>query len=155
MQVFRILPLETLSEQRRKSQLCRTCFMTVAAKCINGNNKPLLNKNSLRTIGAQFVPKRKNNEARSKFTGSYKKSVYTVFTFPLFQSCFPPLSCGSYGISLFFSSYFSCVSHVFLPNPEIYFHLRSCTSRPLTIQTEVTVTDAKAYAQSKAQASSQ
>ena len=73
MQVFRILPLKTLSEQRRKSKLCRTCFMTVA-KCIYGNNKPLLNKNSLRTIEAQFVQKKiKNNEARPKLTGSYKK----------------------------------------------------------------------------------
>ena len=34
------------------------------------------NKNSLRTIEAQIVQKLKNNEARSKFTGSYKKSVY-------------------------------------------------------------------------------
>ena len=34
----------------------------------------LINKNSLRTIKAQIVPKRlKNNEARPKFTGSYKK----------------------------------------------------------------------------------
>ena len=31
------------------------------------------NKNSLRIIEAQIVQKRKNNEARSKFTGSYKK----------------------------------------------------------------------------------
>ena len=84
MLVFRILPLETLSEQR-KSQLCRTCFMTVV-KGIYGNNKPLLNKNSLRTIEAQFVPKRKNNEARPKFTGSYKtKRVYS-HTFPLFPT---------------------------------------------------------------------
>ena len=36
-------------------------------------------KNSLRTIEAQIVQKLKNNEARSKFTGSYKKkSVYTT-----------------------------------------------------------------------------
>ena len=35
------------------------------------------NKNSLRTIEAQIVQKLKNNEARPKFTGSYKKkSVY-------------------------------------------------------------------------------
>ena len=33
-----------------------------------GNDKPLLNKNSLK---AQFVQKLKNNEARPKFTGSY------------------------------------------------------------------------------------
>ena len=31
------------------------------------------NKNSLRTIEAQIVQKLKNNEARLKFTGSYKK----------------------------------------------------------------------------------
>ena len=30
------------------------------------------NKNSLRTIEAQIVQKLKNNEARPKFTGSYK-----------------------------------------------------------------------------------
>ena len=29
--------------------------------------------NSLRTIGPQFLQKIKNNEARQKFTGSYKK----------------------------------------------------------------------------------
>ena len=34
------------------------------------------NKNSLRTIEAQIVQKLKNNEARPKFTGSYRKSVY-------------------------------------------------------------------------------
>ena len=35
------------------------------------------NKNNLRTIEAQIVQKLKNNEARPKFTGSYKKkSVY-------------------------------------------------------------------------------
>ena len=33
------------------------------------------NKNSLRTIEAQIVQKLKNNEARSKFTGSYKKKA--------------------------------------------------------------------------------
>ena len=31
-------------------------------------------KNSLRTIEAQIVQKLKNNEARPKFTGSYKKN---------------------------------------------------------------------------------
>ena len=31
------------------------------------------NKNSLRTIEAQLAQKLKNNEARPKFTGSYKK----------------------------------------------------------------------------------
>ena len=36
------------------------------------------NKNSLRTTEAQIVQKLKNNEARPKFTGSYKKkSVYS------------------------------------------------------------------------------
>ena len=33
------------------------------------------NKNSLRTIEAQIVQKLKNNEARPKFTGSYKKKA--------------------------------------------------------------------------------
>ena len=32
-------------------------------------------KNSLRAIKAQIVQKLKNNEARPKFTGSYKKKV--------------------------------------------------------------------------------
>ena len=41
------------------------------------NNKPLLNKNSLRTIEAQFVQKLKNNEARPKSTGSYLKKRET------------------------------------------------------------------------------
>ena len=37
-------------------------------------------KNSLRAIEAQIVQKLKNNEARSKFTGSYKKKrVLTVY----------------------------------------------------------------------------
>ena len=31
------------------------------------------NENSIRTIEAQIVQKLKNNEAQSKFTGSYKK----------------------------------------------------------------------------------
>ena len=35
------------------------------------------NKNSLRTIEAQIVQKLKNNEARPKFTGSYKKKACT------------------------------------------------------------------------------
>ena len=34
------------------------------------------NKTNLRTIEAEIVQKLKNNEARPKFTGSYKKSVY-------------------------------------------------------------------------------
>ena len=33
------------------------------------------NKNNLRTIDAQIVQKRKNDEARPKFTGSYRKNV--------------------------------------------------------------------------------
>ena len=33
------------------------------------------NKNSLRTIEAQIVQKLKHNEARPKFTGSYKKNA--------------------------------------------------------------------------------
>ena len=46
------------------------------------------NKNSLRAIEAQIVQKLKNNEARSKFTGSYKKkSVYLEY----FRSYFLPL----------------------------------------------------------------
>ena len=37
-------------------------------------------KNSLRAIEAQIVQKLKNNEARPKFTGSYKKKrVLTVY----------------------------------------------------------------------------
>ena len=54
-----------MSEQRRKSKLCRTYFMTVP-KCIYGNN----NMNNLRTIEAQIVQKLKNNEPRLKFAGS-------------------------------------------------------------------------------------
>ena len=34
-------------------------------------------KNSLRSIEAQIVQKLKNNEARPKFTGSYKKKACT------------------------------------------------------------------------------
>ena len=37
------------------------------------------NKNSLRTIEAQIVQKLKNNEARPKFTGSYKKIKKSVY----------------------------------------------------------------------------
>ena len=36
------------------------------------------NKNSLRTIEAQIVQKLKNNEARPKFTASYKKKRVAV-----------------------------------------------------------------------------
>ena len=35
-------------------------------------------KNSLRTIEAQIVQKLKNNEARPKCTGSYKKKMHVV-----------------------------------------------------------------------------
>ena len=46
---------------------------------INGNNKPLLNKNSFkRTTEAQFEQKLKNNEVRPKFTSSYKKKKKRV-----------------------------------------------------------------------------
>ena len=34
-----------------------------------------INKNNFRTIEAQIVQKRKNNGARPKFTGSYKKKI--------------------------------------------------------------------------------
>ena len=64
--------LELLSEQRRKSNPWRTCFMTVP-KCIYGNS----NKNNLRTIEVQIVQKLKKNEPLLKFTGSCKEeSVY-------------------------------------------------------------------------------
>ena len=36
------------------------------------------NENSLRTIEAQIVQKLENNEARPKFTGSYKKKSVQV-----------------------------------------------------------------------------
>ena len=136
MLVFRILPLETLSEQR-KSQLCRTCFMTVV-KGVYGNNKPLLNKNSLRTIEAQFVPKRKNNEARPKFTGSYKKKrVYSLYLSSF--SYFPPLSCiALMAFFNFFLLTFLVFLMSFFPIPRfmafMLFHLRSHTSRPPTTQ---------------------
>ena len=45
-------------------------FMTVS-KCITEMHDG--NKYNLRTIEAQTVQKLKNNEARPKFTGSYKK----------------------------------------------------------------------------------
>ena len=38
-----------------------------------GDNLTCGNKDNLRTIESQIVQKRKNNEARPKFTGSYKK----------------------------------------------------------------------------------
>ena len=46
------------------------------------------NKNSVRTIEAQIVQKLKNNEARPKFTGSYKKKrvfVLTIITYGLLE----------------------------------------------------------------------
>ena len=39
------------------------------------------NKNSLRAIEAQIVQKLKNNEARPKFTGSYKKKRVAFFLY--------------------------------------------------------------------------
>ena len=39
------------------------------------------NKNSLRTVEAQIEQKLKNNEARPKFTGSYKKKKACTFIF--------------------------------------------------------------------------
>ena len=39
------------------------------------------NRKSLRTIEAQIVQKLKNNEARPKFTGSYKKKKACKSTF--------------------------------------------------------------------------
>ena len=39
------------------------------------------NKNSVRTIEAQIVQKLKNNEARPKFTGSYKKKRVACFLY--------------------------------------------------------------------------
>ena len=47
------------------------------------------NKNSLRIVEAQIAQKLKNNEARPKFTGSYKKkSVYSVlFKSLVIKSC--------------------------------------------------------------------
>ena len=47
------------------------------------------NKNSLRTTEAQIVQKLKNNEARPKFTGSYKKKrVLTVDYDNLFRNSY-------------------------------------------------------------------
>ena len=40
-------------------------------------------KNSLRTIEAQIVQKRKNNKARPKFTGSYKKKTRVINFFQM------------------------------------------------------------------------
>ena len=37
------------------------------------------NKNKLRTIEAQIVQKRKDNEPRPKSTGSYKKKACSLF----------------------------------------------------------------------------
>ena len=80
-----------------------------------------------------------------------KKSVQGLYLSAF--SCFPPLSCGSYGISLFFLLTFLVFLMSFFPISRfmafMLSHLRSCTSRPPTTQTEVTVTDAKTYTQSK------
>ena len=43
------------------------------------------NKNSLRTIEAQIVQKLKNNEARPKFTGSYKKKACNLLPISALQ----------------------------------------------------------------------
>ena len=43
------------------------------------------NKNSLRTIEAQIVQKRKNNEARPKFTCSYKKKACSLLPISALQ----------------------------------------------------------------------
>ena len=49
----------------------------IVPKCIIDMLETL--KNNLRTIKAQFVQKLKNNEARPKFAGSYKKKrVYSL-----------------------------------------------------------------------------
>ena len=48
------------------------------------------NKNSLRTIEAQIVQKLKNNEARPKFTGSYKKKPVGIIK----TSVYPAASTG-------------------------------------------------------------
>ena len=74
LQVF--LQLEILSEQRRKSKLCPTCFIKLnqnfydSAEVYNWHDG---NNNNLRTIEAQIMQKLKNNEARPKFTGSCRK----------------------------------------------------------------------------------
>ena len=88
MQVF--LQLETLSEQRRKEQIVQPPgggvwgshappgeFLNLEALkchlwCSNTTISENKIKNKLRTIEAQIVQKLKN-EARPKFTGSYKK----------------------------------------------------------------------------------
>ena len=57
--------------------------MTVA-KFIYGNNKPLLKKNSLRTIEAQLGKIIRNNEDRPKFTGSYKKKRVGALKYRMF-----------------------------------------------------------------------
>ena len=52
----------------------RSYFLLLTVVVLMSNFK---NKNSLRTIEAEISSRVKNNEARPKFTGSYKKSVYT------------------------------------------------------------------------------
>ena len=44
------------------------------------------NKKNLRIIEAQIVQKRKNNEPRQKFTGSYKKKACRTIGLPFIHS---------------------------------------------------------------------
>ena len=81
------------------------------------------------------MPKHKNNEARSKFTGSHKKSVYTVFTFPLFPA-FLLFLVALMAFLYFFLHTFLVFLMSFFPSLNFMVfmlsHLRSCcTSRPL------------------------
>ena len=50
------------------------------------------NKNSLRTIDAQIVQKLKSNEARPKFTGSYKKKRVACFLYQPYRKKMRQLS---------------------------------------------------------------
>ena len=51
------------------------------------------NKNNLRTIEAQIVQKLKNNEARPKFTGSYKKKSVQTKNNPYWKYAYlPPIT---------------------------------------------------------------
>ena len=78
----------------------------------------MINKNNLRTIVAQIVQKLKNNEARSQFTGSYKKgSEYRsiVFSFSLLNKwCLLRLLLASLAS-------FLCLLGVFLDNRRSLF----------------------------------
>ena len=55
--------------------------MTVPKSIIDREGNKNNFKNNVRTIDAQILPKRKNNEPRPQFTGSYKKkaSMYTLY----------------------------------------------------------------------------